>query len=61
MNELIHIFRGMRMDADQAIQLIASGQHDIEDGPVILDRVKAWRDEIDALVARYGDPRDERT
>lgn len=61
MDELIEIFRSMRWDADQAIQLLSSGQHDIEDTPVILDRVKAWREEIDALVARYGDPRDERS
>jgi hypothetical protein len=60
MSELIDIFRGMRTDADQAIQLLTSGQHTIEDTAAILDRVKACRDEIDGLIKQYGDRREER-
>jgi hypothetical protein len=63
MDELMEIFRGMRSDADQAIQLLTSGQHATrskEDIAAILDRVRAWRNEIDSLIHKYGDPRDER-
>jgi hypothetical protein len=60
MDELMEIFRGMRMDADQAIQLLTSGQHRIEDTAPILDRRRACRDEIDSLVKQYGDEREER-
>jgi hypothetical protein len=64
MDELMEIFRGMRSDADQAIQLLTSGQRalhsDQEDTAAILDRVRAWRSEIDSLIKKYGDPRDER-
>ena len=48
------------MDADQTIQLLASGQHNIENAGVILDRIRACRNEIDILINEYGDPRDER-
>ncbi len=60
MDELIAIFRSMRTDADQAIQLLTSGQHDIDDTAAILDRIRTWREELDSLVGKYGDPRDER-
>ena len=64
MDELMEIFRGMRSDADQAIQLLTSGQRvtrsNKEDTAAILDQVRAWRDEIDSLIKKYGDPRDER-
>jgi hypothetical protein len=64
MDELMKIFRGMRSDADQAIQLLTSGQHvtgsSREDTTAILDRVRAWREEIDSVLKRYGDARDER-
>jgi hypothetical protein len=60
MNELIELLRGMRTDADQAIQLLTSGQHTIDDKAAILGRIKACRDEIDSLIQQYGDPREER-
>ena len=60
MDELIEIFRGMRVDADQAIQLLTSGQHKIDDAAAILGRVRACRDEIDSLIRKYGDQREER-
>jgi hypothetical protein len=60
MDELMEILRGMRTDADQAIQLLASGQHKIEDTAAILERVRACRAEIDGLIQKYGDPREER-
>ena len=59
MDELIEIFRGMRTDADQAIQLLTSSQHNIDDGAAILDRVRACRHEIDLLIKEYGDPRED--
>jgi hypothetical protein len=60
MDELMEILRGMRVDADQAIQLLTAGTHKINDTPAILDRVKACRDEIDRLINEYGDQREER-
>ncbi len=60
MDELIEIFRGMRTDADQAIQLFKLGEHQIADSAAILDRVRTCRDEIDNLIKEYGDPREER-
>jgi len=60
MDELMEILRGMRTDADQAIQLLTSGQHGIEDAPAILERIRACRNEIDGLIEKYGDPREER-
>jgi hypothetical protein len=60
MDELMEILRGMRTDADQAIQLLASNQHNIEDAAAILARVRACRAEIDGVIERYGDPREER-
>jgi hypothetical protein len=60
MDELMEILRGMRTDADQAIQILTSGQHGIQDTPAILDRVRACRNEIDGLIQKYGDPRGER-
>jgi hypothetical protein len=60
MDELIELFRGMRTDADQAIQLLTSGPHSIGDKAAILERIKACRDEIDSLIQKYGDPREER-
>jgi hypothetical protein len=55
----------MRTDADQAVQLLTSGQHgsDVtnpEDTAAVLAQIRAWRDEIDNLIKQYGDPRDER-
>ena len=62
MDELMDIFRGMRTDADQAIQLLTSGErHPSKEETAILERVRAWRDEIDSLSRQYGDPRDERS
>jgi hypothetical protein len=65
MDELMEIFRGMRSDADQAIQLLTSDQHaghsNKEDAAAILNRVRTWRDEIDSLITQYSDARDERT
>ena len=64
MDELMEIFRGMRADADQAIQLLTSDQHaahpNKEDAAAILDQVRTWRNEIDSLIKKYSDPRDER-
>ena len=60
MNELMEILRGMRMDADQAIQLLTSDRHDVENAPVILNRMNALRDQIDGLIKEYGDYREER-
>lgn len=65
MDELVARFRSMRVDADQAIQLLTSGDfaagpHKIDDPAVLLDRLKTWRDELDRLIKRYGDPRAER-
>ena len=60
MDELIEILRGIRVDADQAIQFLVSGQHKIENAGAILDRIKACRQEIDNLINEYGDPREER-
>jgi hypothetical protein len=40
MDEVMEILRGMRMDADQAIQLLTLGQHTIEDeGTQTLDSI----------------------
>lgn len=60
MDDLMTVFRSMRADADQAIQLLTSGQHNIDDTAAILDRIRSWRDELDRLIGKYGDPRDER-
>jgi hypothetical protein len=65
MDELISILRSMRTDADQAIQLLSSDEATIhskalDDRAAILARIKAWRDELNSLIAKYGDPRDER-
>jgi hypothetical protein len=60
MDELMEILRGMRTDADQAIQLLTSGHHRIENTTEILERIRAWREEIDGVIQRYGDPREER-
>jgi hypothetical protein len=56
MDELMEILRGIRVDADQAIQLLASGQHNIENAGAILDRIRACRNQIDRLINEYGDP-----
>jgi hypothetical protein len=65
MDELMSILRSMRTDADQAIQLLTSGKpatgsKAILDAAAILDRLKTWRDELDRLIDKHGDPRDER-
>ena len=60
MSELMDILRGMRTDADQAIQLLTSGQLGIEDAPAILARIRTCRNEIDSVIEKYGDPREER-
>jgi hypothetical protein len=60
MDELMEILRGMRVDADQALQLLTSGQHSIEHGAAMLERIRACRDDIDALIKEYGDQREER-
>jgi hypothetical protein len=62
MDELIAIFRSMRADADQAIQLLTSGQIETHsDTAAALERIRTWRTELDNLIEKYGDPRDERT
>jgi hypothetical protein len=60
MDELMEILRGMRMDADQAIQLLTAGERGIENTAAILNRIRACRDEIDGLIKQYGDQREER-
>jgi hypothetical protein len=60
MDELMEILRGMRVDADQAIQLLTSGKHNVDEAAGILDRLRTCREEIDALIRKYGDPREER-
>ena len=61
MDELIVIFRRMRTDADQAIQLLTSGQLQAHsDTAAALERIRTWRNELDNLIEKYGDPRDER-
>jgi hypothetical protein len=56
----------MRADADQALQLFASPQATFgsrlaaADVAVILERIRAWRNELDHFIEKYGDPRDER-
>ncbi len=60
MDELMELFRGMRTDADQAIQLLTSGQHTIDDKAAILEQVRACRDEIDSRIKEHRDQREER-
>jgi hypothetical protein len=62
MDELIAIFRSMRSDADQAIQLLTSGKLEAHsDTAAALERIRMWRTELDNLIEKYGDLRDERT
>jgi hypothetical protein len=65
MDELMSILRSMRTDADQAIQLLTLGQpanrsKPIDEAAAILERIRTWRDELDRLIEKYGDSRDER-
>jgi hypothetical protein len=54
----MEILRGMRVYADQGIQLLTSGTHKIDNTPAILDRVKASRDEIDRLITNWRSTRE---
>ena len=39
---------------------LPQGSTNIEHGAAILDRIRACRDDIDALITEYGDQREER-